>query len=176
MHLRRTMHGLIGMIVLFGTLCHAATITGTLKGPDGAPVQGAFVEAQNAKTKITTMGVSDSKGHYRVEKLPAGEYRVQIREVGYRMDPRSGVNLTANQNASFDFALQKGDGALERPLHLPSRDTAPGVGRQGHPFCKLFHLPRIPNPHGFGHAGRGWLERPSSVHAGCHPFQFGIRI
>jgi len=95
-------------IVLLGSACHSATITGTVKGVDGAPSQGAFVEAQNAKTKITVIVLSDSQGHYRVENLPSGEYRVQIRAVGYRAEPQTGVNLAADQTTSLDFALQKG--------------------------------------------------------------------
>ena len=83
-------------------------MTGTVKGVDGAPFQGAFVQAQNTKTKITVNVLSDSKGRYRIEQLPAGEYRVQIRAVGFTATPRTGVTLTADQNTSFDFALQKG--------------------------------------------------------------------
>src|ERR1700724_2703253 len=97
--------GLLGSVALFTTLSYGATIQGTVKGPDGAPFQDAFVGAQNAKTK---KALSDGQGHYRLENLPAGEYRVQIKAVGYRSDPRTGVNLTADQKASFDFALQKG--------------------------------------------------------------------
>src|ERR1700688_3851078 len=99
---------LASAIVLPGSVCYSATITGTVKGVDGAPFQGAFVEAQNTKTKITVNVLSDSRGRYRVEKLPAGEYRLQIRAVGFSADPRTGVNLTADQDTSFDFALQKG--------------------------------------------------------------------
>src|ERR1700676_724990 len=95
-------------ITLLGSVCYGATISGTVKGVDEAPFQGAFVEAQNSKTKITVNVLSDSQGRYRMEKLPAGEYRLVIRAVGFSADPRSGVNLSADQNASFDFALQKG--------------------------------------------------------------------
>jgi virginiamycin B lyase len=99
---------LISLIVFFGTGCYGATITGTVNGVDGAPFQGAFVEAQNAKTKITVIVLSDSQGRYRIPDLEAGDYRVQIRAVGYRAEPRSGVTLAADQNASLDFSLQKG--------------------------------------------------------------------
>jgi virginiamycin B lyase len=98
---------LIGLIVFLGPACYGATIAGTVNGADGAPFQGAFVEAQNAKTKITVIVLSDSLGRYRIPDLAAGDYRVQIRAVGYRADPRTSVTLTADQNASFDFALQK---------------------------------------------------------------------
>ena len=52
-----------------------ATITGTVKGPDGAPFRGAFVQAQNTETRITVNVLSDPDGKYQVEKLPAGDYR-----------------------------------------------------------------------------------------------------
>jgi virginiamycin B lyase len=94
-------------LVLVG-VCHGATIGGTVKGADGAPFQGAFVEAQNSKTKITVIVLSDSQGRYRIENLAAGDYRVQIRAVGYRADPRSSITIAADQSLSLDFALQKG--------------------------------------------------------------------
>ena len=93
--------------LLAAPMCYAAAITGSVNSPDGAPVQGAFVEAQNAKTKITVIVLSDSKGRYRIPDLAAGEYRVQIRAAGYRADPRPGVSLTETQNADLDFSLQK---------------------------------------------------------------------
>ena len=77
-----------GLVAFLGSACYGATITGTVNGADGAPFQGAFVEAQNAKTKITVIVLSDSQGRYRIPDLPAGDYRVQIRAVGYRADPR----------------------------------------------------------------------------------------
>jgi len=84
---------------------YAANVTGTVKGPDGAPVEGAFVQAQNTKTKMSFIVLSDRQGHYRVDKLPAGEYRVQIKATGLRGDPKSGVTLAADQSAALDFAL-----------------------------------------------------------------------
>ncbi len=98
---------LIGLVVFLGPLCYGATITGSVKSPDGAPFEGAFVQAQNTKTRMTFMVLTDNQGRYRVEKLPAGEYRVMIKATGYRSDPHTGVSLTADQDASFDFALQK---------------------------------------------------------------------
>ena len=107
MRLQTKIQALISLVVFLGPACYGATITGTVNGADGAPFQGAFVEAQNAKTRITVIVLSDNHGRYRIPNLAAGDYRVQIRAVGYRADPRSGVTLTADQNASFDFSLQK---------------------------------------------------------------------
>jgi virginiamycin B lyase len=107
MRLQAKILALMSLIVFSALKCWGAAITGTVNGADGAPFQGAFVEAQNAKTKITVIVLSDHEGRYRIPDLGAGDYRVQIRAVGYRADPRSGVTLTADQNASFDFSLQK---------------------------------------------------------------------
>ena len=98
----------VSLLLLCNAACYGATISGTVKGTDGAPFPGAFVEAQNTKTRITVIVLSDTRGRYQIEKLPAGEYRLQIRAVGFRAEPRAGVNLTADQKASYDFALQKG--------------------------------------------------------------------
>src|SRR3984893_9548164 len=98
----------VSVVILFSSSAFAATVTGTVKGPDGAPFEGAFVQAVNAKTKISVSVLSDKQGRYRVENLPAGEYQVRVRAVGFTTEPHSAVNLTADQNVSFEFALQKG--------------------------------------------------------------------
>jgi virginiamycin B lyase len=84
-----------------------ATITGNVTGPDGKPFMGAFVVAENAQNKMTVNVLSDQQGRYHIGKLPAATYTVKITAIGYQGDPRTGVQLTDDQKASFDFALQK---------------------------------------------------------------------
>ena len=107
MRLRTKFLVLLTSVILFGSACYAATITGNVKGPDGAPWEGAFVQAQNTKTRMWFIVLSDGQGRYRVEKVPAGEYTLSTKVTGFRSDPRPGVTLTADQDASVDFALQK---------------------------------------------------------------------
>jgi virginiamycin B lyase len=104
----RAIMGLAGTILFLAPFAYGATVTGTVKGPDGAPFKGAFVGAQNKKTRITVTVLSDKDGRYHVENLPAGDYTLRIRAVGYKTDPRDGVTLTDTQKASFDWALQTG--------------------------------------------------------------------
>ena len=85
-----------------------AVISGTVKDPAGAPFQGAFVRAQNAKTKITTIVLSDRQGRYRAESLPPGEYQVRATAVGYKEDLRGSVQIAAGKAATLDLALPKG--------------------------------------------------------------------
>src|SRR5580692_6595202 len=94
----------VSLLILISSSAFAATVTGTVKGPDGAPFEGAFVQAVNAKTKISISVLSDKQGRYRVENLPAGEYQVRVRAVGFTADSHSAVNLAADQNISLEFA------------------------------------------------------------------------
>ena len=94
--------------VAFASICSAATIGGTVKGPDGAPFEGAFVGAQNSKTRITVSALSDKQGHYQIQNLPDGDYELRIRALGYKADPVSSIAVSPGKNGSADFALQKG--------------------------------------------------------------------
>ena len=100
--------GLVGLILSFASLGYGATISGTVKGPDGKSFKGAFVAAQNLESRITVNVLSDKDGRYRVENLPEGQYQLMVRAVGYRFEPHTGINLTAEQNASYEIALDKG--------------------------------------------------------------------
>jgi hypothetical protein len=55
----------LSWFVLLGSSSYAATITGTVEGPDGAPFEGAFVQAQNTGTRVTVSVLSNKEGHYR---------------------------------------------------------------------------------------------------------------
>ena len=99
---------IVSVAILFSSAGYSATVTGTVKAPDGAPFEGAFVQAINTKTKVMVSVLSDKQGRYRVENLPGGEYQVRVRAIGFTAEPHSAVNLTAEQNVSFEFALQKG--------------------------------------------------------------------
>src|SRR5581483_1668009 len=92
--------------LLGASVAGAATVTGMVKGPDGTPFKGAFVEAQNTETKITTNVLSAPDGHYRIDSLPAGDYELRVHAIGYKADPKPGVKLAAKENTSADFTLQ----------------------------------------------------------------------
>src|SRR6266478_3010375 len=100
--------GVLGFVVGAASFAEAATISGTVTGPDGAPLRAAFVQARHAGLKMTVSVLSDNQGKYVVENLPAGEYRLQIRAIGYKADAKSGVKLAADDKISQDFALQTG--------------------------------------------------------------------
>ena len=94
-------------LFLLSPLTRGGTITGTVTGPDSEPFRGAFVAAQNLKTKITVMVLSNKDGRYHIDNLPAGNYDVQAKAIGYKSEPRTGLNLAAQQSATAELILQK---------------------------------------------------------------------
>src|SRR5438309_11388132 len=99
--------GILGVFLFAATFADAATITGTVSGPDGAPFGAAFVQARHAKLKMTVSVLSDNAGRYRVENLPAGDYRLGVRATGYKAEAKNGISLAADQNLLHNFALQQ---------------------------------------------------------------------
>ena len=98
------------MVASVGYGATGGTITGTVKGADGAPFRAAFVRAQNTKSKVTMMVLSDRQGRYFTDKLPAGTYDVWATAIGYKSDPsrRTGVTVEDGKNQSLGFTMQKG--------------------------------------------------------------------
>jgi hypothetical protein len=98
---------LLSCILCFSAAGQAATVTGTVTVADGEPFRAAFVEAQNLKTHITVIVLSDNNGRYRIENLPSGQYDVSIKALGFKAEPRKGIDLTTQQAATAQFTLQK---------------------------------------------------------------------
>src|SRR5258708_39193575 len=154
----RNILGLVSAVFILASFAFGATITGTVNGPDGTPFRAVFVQARNAKTKVTVMVMTANNGRYRIENLPAGDYQVQARTIGYRSDPKSGIVLSANQNASFDWTLQKqmehwDEIPIIQGINLfpegPGKDKFARCGSSCHGFQQFINVRRDEN---------GWRE------------------
>ncbi|HEX4642126.1 MAG TPA: carboxypeptidase regulatory-like domain-containing protein, partial [Candidatus Acidoferrales bacterium] len=99
--------------LLLASSTHAAPggeISGTVKGEDGAPFRAAFVRAQNVKTKMIMMVLSDNQGQYRTNTLAPGTYEVWATSTGYRSDPprRTDVAVQEGKTSAASFTMKKG--------------------------------------------------------------------
>jgi virginiamycin B lyase len=86
------------------------SISGVVKAEDGAPFRAAFVRAQNVKTKMRMMVLTDNQGRYRTDSLPAGTYEVWATATGYRGDPdrRTDVVVHDGETTTASFTMKKG--------------------------------------------------------------------
>ena len=84
-----------------------ATIAGIVKGSDGKPLKGAFVEARGGQiSNFATVVLSNKQGQYRIENLSSGEYQVSARKIGYSATAPVSVNVAESQSTSQNFDLQ----------------------------------------------------------------------
>ena len=100
---------LAALMTSVGYGAFAGTITGIVKGADGAPFRAAFVRVQNVKTKMTMMVLSDRQGRYWTDQLAPGTYQVWATSIGYRSEParRSNVTVDENLRQTIDFTMQR---------------------------------------------------------------------
>ena len=116
MYNSRGMRGLAvsAWIVALGTLLlaqgAAATLTGVVTGPTGAPVADAPVQARNRQSGAVVRGTTASDGRYRLAPMPAGSYDISITMPCCAYEPfvRQDVALAAGQTQQLDVRLAEG--------------------------------------------------------------------
>jgi streptogramin lyase len=83
-------------------------LTGTVKGPDGAPMEGVVVTADRPGATITVSVVSDRDGTYRFPagKLAAGPYFLAIRATGFELDGNGGATVVPGRTSKVDLQLK----------------------------------------------------------------------
>jgi hypothetical protein len=88
-----------------------ATISGTVTGPNSAPVSGAPVQAKNVKTAATFRAISTPKGAYTLTGVPAGTYEISVFMPGFAFNPfaKTDLALTPAQKLAFDIRLEDGN-------------------------------------------------------------------
>jgi len=169
--------GAVALAPLLMSTAQAATVAGTVKGPDGAPFRGAFVQAQHAGTKITTSVLSDRQGRYRFENLAAGTYQLRVRAVGYSADPRNALNLAAAQSVSHEFALKSGKVRWADLSQYQGTELFPDVLGNQVLKGKDVLIGRCFACHGFQsrmasvkHDTNGWIDRVNYMRGTMHFF------
>ena len=134
---------LISAVILLASVCHSATITGTVKGVDGAPFQGAFVEAQNVKMKMTVNVLSDSQGRYRGGGTSGRG--ISDNDQGGRLysDAPHRRKPYCQPKCLLRLCPGKGDGSLERPFPISGPKIVARGKRERPDRRTLLYLSRI---------------------------------
>ncbi len=103
----------LAFLLIFAISSYASPggdISGTVKTEDGSPFRAAFVRAQNVKTKMIMMVLTNNQGQFRTDNLPAGTYEVWATSTGYRSDPsrRTDIAVQDGKTTSASFTMKKG--------------------------------------------------------------------
>jgi hypothetical protein len=96
-------------------------ISGTVRGKDGAPIEGATVTATNVSTGFRVGVMTKNNGYYTLQGLESGNYNVQARLIGYRPELRQAVPVRVSQNLKVEFELERQAAVLSDVVVMSSR-------------------------------------------------------
>src|SRR2546423_1365188 len=83
---------LSALVLLGGPLvAQTSTITGTVIGNDGKPIESASVRATRGDSTTTRESITDARGIFRLAPVTVGVYTVTVHRVGYRSAELSGI-------------------------------------------------------------------------------------
>ena len=100
---------LLGLSILAAAQTRVA-ITGTVRDQNGGAVNNALIVARQIGTSFEQPATSDAAGHYRLEELLPGEYRITARGEGFSL---SAQTITLGGDRSLDFTLRPGQFAAD---------------------------------------------------------------
>jgi streptogramin lyase len=137
-----------------------ALLNGTIKTPDGKPVDGVTVSAKPDGGTVTTTVFTDENGQYYFPPLPAGHYRVWAQALGFQT-AKSDVDLAANRKQDLSLAPMNDAEATFRQLpgNLVLDALPAGTPEQARmqrivrTVCTGCHTPSYPLQHRFDEAG-----------------------
>ena len=91
---------LLYTLVLWAGVAFGAegTLSGVVAGPEGEAIPGANVVLVSDLLPGGKIGTAtDEDGRFRLERLPAGEYQLNVTHIGYRTLTREGVGIVAGE-------------------------------------------------------------------------------
>ncbi len=98
----------VGLIFSIGAWAQTAAFEGTVKGPDGKPVQGAQMKIERQDVKGNYTVKTDKKGHYFYGGLPLGNYKITAMIDGQDRGFQTG-RTKVGETIDVSFDLKAGD-------------------------------------------------------------------
>src|SRR5262245_48092944 len=75
--------GLIGVSAQSPAPVNGTVLNGTIKGPNGQPLEGMLITARAEGKTIKTTVFTDEQGQYYFPPMDAGNYEVWAQQVGF---------------------------------------------------------------------------------------------
>ncbi len=85
-----------------------ATVTGSVTDSAGRVVPGVLIELVNTSTNVSTTGLTNGQGIYRINALQPDVYRAQISKDGFKSIVKDGIALHVQDEVSLNFTLEVG--------------------------------------------------------------------
>ncbi|HEX8368392.1 MAG TPA: carboxypeptidase-like regulatory domain-containing protein [Pyrinomonadaceae bacterium] len=84
------------------------SLSGTVKDPNEAVVQGATVTVKNSAANLTRAATTDEEGRWTIQVLPVGNYSVTCEKEGFKKGLRENVGVEASVPRTLEVSLEVG--------------------------------------------------------------------
>jgi hypothetical protein len=85
------------------------SLVGTVSDPSGAAIPGAAVTLTNIGTAERRSAASDASGNFNFVNLIPGDYRIEVRNAGFKRYSREPIRIEVESAVRIDAAMQVGD-------------------------------------------------------------------
>ena len=110
----------------------AAALTGLVSSAAEATMEGVLVSATKAGSNITVTVVTGADGRFSfpANRLAPGPYTLNVRAVGYQLDPPKAVEIADQKTATQDLKLDKAKDLAAQLSNGEWLASVPGTDRQ----------------------------------------------
>jgi iron complex outermembrane receptor protein len=95
----------VPMMLLGQPSSDTGRVSGTMRDPSGAVIQGGKIEIRNLESGLTRSTLSDEEGRYAFDALPDGRYRASAAYAGFETAVRRDIVVNSGQTTLIDFPL-----------------------------------------------------------------------
>ncbi|MBY0506248.1 MAG: carboxypeptidase regulatory-like domain-containing protein [Bryobacteraceae bacterium] len=85
-----------------------ASISGTVRDPNGAPMAGVAIAATNPDNGLNATATTNDSGFYSLQSLAIGPYVVRVELAGFQAQVQKGLVLTTGEALELNFTLKVG--------------------------------------------------------------------
>ena len=122
-----------------------ATVSGSVKDSSGAFVPNVTIVATNTETNLSRGAASGANGHYLIQFLPVGTYRLEAEAAGFKKFVQRGIVLEVDRHARIDPVLEVGavTESVQVTSDAPLVDTAKVALGQTVNNSEILNLPLV---------------------------------